>query len=29
VRSYDSGHVPTEETWADSRSWLADRLELG
>jgi dienelactone hydrolase len=28
VRWYDAGHVPTEKMWADSRSWLADRLEV-
>ncbi len=28
VRWYDSGHVPSEKAWADSRSWLADRLGL-
>jgi dienelactone hydrolase len=29
VRWYDSGHVPTDQAWADSRSWLADHLDLG
>jgi hypothetical protein len=28
VRWYDSGHVPTERAWDDSRRWLAQRLEL-
>jgi dienelactone hydrolase len=28
LRWYDSGHVPTEKAWADSRRWLADRLGL-
>ena len=27
VRWYQSGHVPSSKMWADSRSWLADRLE--
>jgi dienelactone hydrolase len=29
VRWYDSGHVPSDQAWADSRSWLADHLDLG
>jgi len=29
LRWYDSGHVPTAQTWADSRRWLAERLDLG
>ena len=29
VRWYDTGHSPNEELWADSRDWLADKLELG
>ena len=28
IRWYDSGHVPSAKMWADSRSWLADRLEI-
>jgi dienelactone hydrolase len=28
VRWYDSGHVPSQQAWADSRSWLADHLDL-
>src|SRR5262245_18909924 len=28
VRWYDSGHVPITKMWTDSRSWLADRLEI-
>jgi hypothetical protein len=28
VRWYDAGHVPTEEMWIDSRSWLAEHLGL-
>jgi len=28
VRWYQSGHVPSSKMWADSRSWLADRLEI-
>jgi dienelactone hydrolase len=28
VRWYDSGHVPTERAWNDSRRWLAERLEI-
>jgi len=28
LRWYDSGHVPSAKMWADSRSWLADRLEI-
>ena len=28
VRWYGMGHVPSEEAWADSRSWLSDRLDL-
>jgi dienelactone hydrolase len=28
VRWYDSGHVPTERAWDESRRWLAQRLEL-
>jgi hypothetical protein len=28
VRWYDAGHVPTSKMWADSRSWLSDRLGL-
>jgi dienelactone hydrolase len=28
LRWYDSGHVPIPQTWADSRRWLADRLDL-
>lgn len=28
VRWYDSGHVPSAKMWADSRSWLANRLEI-
>jgi uncharacterized protein len=27
VRWYDAGHAPNAKIWADSRSWLADRLE--
>ena len=27
VRWYDAGHAPNAKMWADSRSWLADRLE--
>jgi dienelactone hydrolase len=26
IRWYDSGHVPSEKAWADSRRWLADHL---
>jgi dienelactone hydrolase len=29
VRWYDSGHIPSSKAWADSRHWLADRLEIG
>jgi dienelactone hydrolase len=28
VRWYDTGHTPNEELWADSRDWLAEKLEL-
>ncbi|HYZ19868.1 MAG TPA: acetylxylan esterase [Gaiellaceae bacterium] len=28
VRWYDSGHVPTAQAWSDSRTWLADELDL-
>ena len=28
VRWYESGHLPSEELWADSREWLANELEL-
>ena len=28
VRWYDSGHVPNTNMWEDSRSWLAERLEI-
>jgi dienelactone hydrolase len=28
VRWYDSGHLPSQELWADSREWLAKELEL-
>jgi dienelactone hydrolase len=28
VRWYDSGHVPSEKAWADSRTWLGDELDL-
>ncbi len=28
VRWYDSGHVPSTQAWADSRTWLADELDL-
>ena len=28
VRWYDTGHVPNEELWADSRDWLAEELDL-
>jgi dienelactone hydrolase len=28
VRWYDTGHLPSEELWADSRSWLADELDI-
>jgi dienelactone hydrolase len=28
VRWYESGHVPSEKMWADSRSWLSDHLGL-
>lgn len=28
LRWYETGHVPTPKTWADSRRWLADRLDL-
>jgi dienelactone hydrolase len=28
VRWYQSGHVPSSKMWADSRNWLADRLEI-
>lgn len=28
VRWYEAGHVPTSKMWADSRSWLSDRLGL-
>jgi dienelactone hydrolase len=28
VRWYDTGHLPNEELWADSRSWLADELDI-
>jgi dienelactone hydrolase len=29
VRWYESDHVPTEQTWAESRRWLSDQLDLG
>lgn len=28
LRWYDTGHVPSEKSWADSRNWLAGRLGL-
>jgi dienelactone hydrolase len=28
VRWYDTGHLPSEELWADSRTWLADELDI-
>jgi dienelactone hydrolase len=28
VRWYDTGHVPNEALWADSREWLAKELEV-
>lgn len=28
LRWYDTGHVPSEKAWADSRNWLAGRLGL-
>ena len=28
VRWYDSGHVPSERAWNDSRRWLAEHLEI-
>jgi uncharacterized protein len=28
VRWYDAGHVPSAKMWADSRSWLSERLGL-
>jgi dienelactone hydrolase len=28
VRWYDSGHVPSERAWDDSRRWLAEHLEI-
>jgi dienelactone hydrolase len=28
VRWYETGHLPNEDLWADSRSWLADELDL-
>ena len=28
VRWYDTGHSPNEKLWADSRDWLAEKLEL-
>lgn len=28
VRWYQSGHVPSSKMWADSRNWLAGRLEI-
>jgi uncharacterized protein len=28
VRWYDSGHVPSERAWNESRRWLVERLEL-
>jgi dienelactone hydrolase len=28
VRWYDSGHVPSERAWNESRRWLAERLEI-
>ena len=28
VRWYNAGHVPTSKMWAESRSWLSDRLGL-
>ena len=28
VRWYESGHVPSTTMWAESRSWLAERLEI-
>ncbi|HEU5066393.1 MAG TPA: acetylxylan esterase [Gaiellaceae bacterium] len=28
VRWYESGHVPSATMWADSRNWLAERLEI-
>jgi predicted esterase len=28
VRWYESGHLPVPKMWADSRAWLAERLDL-
>jgi dienelactone hydrolase len=28
LRWYDAGHVPSEKMWVESRSWLADHLDL-
>jgi dienelactone hydrolase len=28
VRWYESGHVPNPKMWSDSRTWLADKLEI-
>ena len=28
VRWYESGHVPSSKMWSDSRTWLADKLEI-
>jgi dienelactone hydrolase len=28
VRWYKSGHVPSSAMWSDSRTWLADKLEI-
>jgi dienelactone hydrolase len=28
IRWYDTGHIPGERAWNDSRRWLAQRLEL-
>lgn len=28
VRWYESGHLPSEKMWTDSRNWLSDRLGL-
>ena len=28
IRWYDSGHVPSERAWNESRRWLVERLEL-
>jgi len=28
LRWYDSGHVPSQSAWQDSRKWLSERLDL-